>query len=639
MYKNFKWYLCRLKAMTVSEIFDRIKFTIRKHKWKKFGLTRSHLEFKLPKVKQPLIINNINELNKETTDELINCANRYLNHEWTIFERSIVEKEINWHFNPYQRKIAPKIFSFDIDYKQNSNIGDIKFIWEKNRHHHLTVLAAAYAITKDDSYAEEVKKQIFSWVDQNPVLIGVNWLSPLEVGIRLLSWVWCERLLRGSNAYDILFSKNSPIWMAIYQQMFFISKSFCSGSSANNHLIGEMACLYVSCQSFPLQKKCKKWIKLSKNILEKEIPRQTFSNGINRELAFGYQFFVLDFALISFLEGKFYQDEFSNNFVSNVKSMLNVIPDLTDIGGNFPRYGDSDNGKGLQLFADSFGREDWLFRLGKRYLNSNVPVKEGGQFAEIFYTSLIDGSSSFSCKLEYASNKSNLEFKDAGIYIMSNNRGRSDEVFVLADAGPLGFLSIAAHGHADALSFTMSISGNPIIVDPGTYAYNLEPEMRSLFRGTSSHNTLTINGCDQSKQGGPQMWTKKAVVTVNDWSLEKNEKRLIASHNGYLPNMHNRNFRMLENHLIIEDTIKANEKVDLVWSFHLHPSCKVLQSGNTVKIIRDMVKIEFVVDSICKVRVEKGKYSSSYSNIEDCEVLRCYYRGIPERNFKIRIGF
>ena len=93
MYKNFKWYLCRLKAMTVSEIFDRIKFTIRKHKWKKFGLTRSHLEFKLPKVKQPLIINNINELNRETTDELINCANRYLNHEWNIFERSIVEKK------------------------------------------------------------------------------------------------------------------------------------------------------------------------------------------------------------------------------------------------------------------------------------------------------------------------------------------------------------------------------------------------------------------------------------------------------------------------------------------------------------------------------------------------------------------
>ena len=52
-------------------------------------------------------------------------------------------------------------------------------------------------------------------------------------------------------------------------------------------------------------------------------------------------------------------------------------------------------------FADSVGREDWLFRLGKRYLKGNVPVKEGGQFAEMFYTSLIDGSSSFSCKLEY----------------------------------------------------------------------------------------------------------------------------------------------------------------------------------------------------------------------------------------------
>ena len=48
-----------------------------------------------------------------------------------IFDRSTIEKEINWHFNPYQRKIAPNIFSFDIDYKQNSNLGDIKFIWEK----------------------------------------------------------------------------------------------------------------------------------------------------------------------------------------------------------------------------------------------------------------------------------------------------------------------------------------------------------------------------------------------------------------------------------------------------------------------------------------------------------------------------
>ena len=65
MRKNFKWYFCRLKAMTVCEIFDRIKFEVRKHKWKTFGLTRSNIEFELPKVKQPLIINNINEQSLE----------------------------------------------------------------------------------------------------------------------------------------------------------------------------------------------------------------------------------------------------------------------------------------------------------------------------------------------------------------------------------------------------------------------------------------------------------------------------------------------------------------------------------------------------------------------------------------------
>jgi hypothetical protein len=45
------------------------------------------------------------------------------------------------------------------------------------------------------------------------------------------------------------------------------------------------------------------------------------------------------------------------------------------------------------------------------------------------------------------------------------------------DAAPLGFLSIAAHGHADALSFILHVDGSPILVDPGMFTYHTHKEL------------------------------------------------------------------------------------------------------------------------------------------------------------------
>ena len=80
-----------------------------------------------------------------------------------------------------------------------------------------------------------------------------------------------------------------------------------------------MARLYVPANLF-FTKKCKMDKAIKENFRKRDL-RQTFSNGINRAC-----FWLSVLCLICFdcfLEGKFYQDEFSDNFVSNVKSMLN----------------------------------------------------------------------------------------------------------------------------------------------------------------------------------------------------------------------------------------------------------------------------------------------------------------------------
>src|ERR1700754_4950041 len=51
------------------------------------------------------------------------------------------------------------------------------------------------------------------------------------------------------------------------------------------------------------------------------------------------------------------------------------------------------------------------------------------------------------------------------------------------DVGPLGYLSIAAHGHADALAVTLATDGHDLIVDPGTASYYGTSRWRDAHRG------------------------------------------------------------------------------------------------------------------------------------------------------------
>ena len=88
------------------------------------------------------------------------------------------------------------------------------------------------------------------------------------------------------------------------------------------------------------------------------------------------------------------------------------------------------------------------------------------------------------------------------------------------DAAPLGYLSIAAHGHADALSFILHVDGQPVFIDSGTYTYHTEPEWRQYFIGTLAHNTIRINQKDQAVNGGPTLWTKHYKTSIIDLDLE-----------------------------------------------------------------------------------------------------------------------
>ena len=120
-------------------------------------------------------------------------------------------------------------------------VGNIKQVWEVNRLQHLTLLATAWYLTRDDAYAERVDAQLRSWWAANPFLSGVNWTSGIELGVRLINFAWIRRLLDEWPGVADLFERNDLALHQIRWHQQYLAAFESRGSSANNHLIAEAA--------------------------------------------------------------------------------------------------------------------------------------------------------------------------------------------------------------------------------------------------------------------------------------------------------------------------------------------------------------------------------------------------------------
>jgi hypothetical protein len=592
--------------MTPFELLMRVRFTLWKSWWKKQKQWESPLPTlrKVDRWNPKIAFDRLNKPRQaivENADSLINGKLILLN---TVFNIDA----LGWHLDPESGKRSPLNFAFDIDYRNRNNVGNIKNIWEINRHQYLVPAAYAYAMTKNVKYADEITKHLSSWLESNPFLKGVNWHSSLELGLRLISWVWIERLLRDSPNHEILFGPHGRLWPAIYRHQWLIHKNPSYGSSANNHLIGELAGLFIAATVWPYFSESAQWADHSQQILEQEITKQTFASGLNRELAFSYHLFSIELFLLSALEAKRADKPFSRQSENDIRRMAEVIPLVTDVASNLPRYGDEDGGVAICNFP-YISRLDWIYSFARIAIEANVPdPSENSAFTEI-----LDWYQSEQHEPSFCPATGSSALEDAGLYVLANRRNQADEIFCLVDAGPLGFLRTAAHGHADALSFTLSVSGIPIIVDPGTYTYFTESYIRDYFRSTLAHNTIVIDQLSQSVPEGAFLWGKKANCNVLDWSIAENYVELCAEHDGYLrlPGRvtHRRRLRLdrIKNTLLVSDQVIGKNTHNLDWRLHFHPKCTVELANHSCRIKHGPIGIELTLDPMLNWELLRGQ--------------------------------
>jgi hypothetical protein len=508
------------------------------------------------------------------------AADQLMRGEWEVLgvTRTDMDKP-DWFYDPVTgRRSEPARYAFKIDHRSQEQTGNIKQVWEISRLQHLTLLATAWQLTGDDRYAQRVAGQLRSWWRENPYLSGVHWTSGIEVGIRLISFAWIRRLLDGWPGVQALFDDDPLAVAQIRWHQEYLATLRSRGSSANNHVIAEAAGLLAGSCAFPWFSRSAAWRRRAAAVLETELVRNTFPSGINRELATDYQCFVALLGILAAVEAHAVGQPVSDVTWERLCAITDSGVALLDAASRPPRQGDGDDGRAILLDAPAGNQWQLLLTVGEAVFGRldwwPHPAPQASGL-------LIGALSGAPRTVRGRPPRRPSHFPDAGLTILRTDRGVSPEIWCRCDGGPHGFLSIAAHAHADALSVEARYDGVEILADPGTYCYHGEPAWRSYFRSTIAHNTAEIAGRSQSLEGGPFMWLRHARTRTTE---SPSDLHWAAEHDGYSSlrprARHQRSVRLdpAARAIEITDTVDGGgHPVRL--AFHLGPVVQVRLAG------------------------------------------------------------
>jgi hypothetical protein len=587
------WYFDRLSRMGSREITGRLRDMGVKAIWRRQKGCRARVSNLYPSAQLP-ILPRVLATDHEATTALVTYAERIVAGKFDIFGREfdVPRRSEDWFLDPDTGTAAPAtLYAFDIDARDPAAVGNHKFLLEPSRLQHVTILGTAYWLTRREAFAEAAAAQLRSWWIANPFLTGVHWTSGIEIGLRLTSIAWTGRLLTGWQGHAALFEESELARDQIYRHQYYLANLPSHGSSSNNHLIAELLGLYVGATAFPWFTESAAWSERGAQGLAAEAVRQVFPDGVSREQASEYHGFVLEMFLVAAVEALVADRPFSPSFHTTIARMADAWAAFLDVRLRPARQGDSDDAHVLLLDPpDRRRRGAALLAAAAAVIG---PCSWWPQVESDICSTLFDALCRGRAKTMEGrpSRRPNL-FPDAGMAILRDLEVRPDELWCRCDHGPHGFLAIAAHAHADALSIELRHGGIDLLADPGTYCYLTDPTSRHYFRSTVAHNTLEFLGDDQARYAGPFLWLDAPDTylveidgldggTTARWVARTDSS---SRHRGHPVHERSISFDRAERLFQIDDRVIGPGGFPVRLAFHLGPAIESASVANVVHL-------------------------------------------------------
>jgi Heparinase II/III-like protein/Heparinase II/III N-terminus len=507
-------------------------------------------------------------------------------HRVTFFDIELGypgREPLDWSRDYRSGRRAPLRFYGDIDYRNETQVGDSKYIWELNRHQFLVPWALEFQRTRDERHAQAVAAIILDWIAANPRYVGINWVSSLEMALRTLSWGIAVDLCADSST---LAGVRARVAASVADQATFIRNTLSRYSSANNHLMGELTGLLAAGAFFPEGARCRRYAEFALPEIAREAERQNFPDGVNREGSIYYHHYTLEYLMTTLALTKRLGWAEPPGLRPLVHRMLEFIDAMTDAAGQPFAVGDNDDGAvtGLNLGTgvgvfESLLWSGWML-FGDDALGAHAARIASGRGAAIEPDSRSrywHGPNRGVAPNPHREVARRL-FPHGGYFISTDG-----VLTLLFKAGPFGYPSIAAHSHCDQLSVCLKRASTVILGDCGTFVYHTDDRWRRAFRGTSFHNTVGVDGVDQAEYAGPFLWATHAngqLVLLRD---EPDAFEVVGRHDGYLrlsdPVEHERTvaFRAGIGYRV-EDRLRgtAAHRYELYWNLGVDVSIQML---------------------------------------------------------------
>ncbi|MDY6794608.1 MAG: alginate lyase family protein [Actinomycetota bacterium] len=533
---------------------------------------------------------------------------------------------------------------------------DIKVPWELSRFQHLPTLGIAYRITGDERYAGEFIDEIEDWIAANPPLYGVNWSCAMEAAIRAVNWIWGYAFFAGSH-------RISEGWLARFTESLYVHGKYIRVNLERlpkplslaktllendldprmikagwrgintNHYLSELVGLIYLGTFFSRCAKGRGWRDFALKELAGEMERQIYPDGVDYEGSTSYHRLATELFLAAALQASGGSTSLPASYKDRLQKMMEFVMYYTKPDGTAPQIGDNDDGR-LLILADYGG---WN-RLDHRYLLSTGAALFGrADFAaaagegrdEAIWLLGKRGMAVTNRDDDKASPVSSRSFPHGGFYIM-----RRDDLYMMVDCIPADRKASSSHRHNSRLSFELFAYDKSFIIDPGTYCYTGDKEMRNLFRSTRYHNTVVVDGEEQNEFDGddPFDMGSDAAVVVNGWETGVDCDILDAEHRGYLrltaPVLHRRRilFARREGYWIIRDglTGEGSHRIDLY--LHFAPMGVGVLEGQPLGIKTGTDGANLAVIPLegegLSVEIEEGWVSYRYGVKERAPVVR-----------------
>ena len=343
------------------------------------------------------------------------------------------------------------------------------------------------------------------------------WNDPFEVAQR--AGTLCRLLFAGVHHPDF----SGEAVEAVLRVLFF-SGVWIEGTleyqTPNNHLLLEALRLAQLGLLFPEFPEADRRLRKGTRLLEREVLRQVSADGVHREHSSFYQRMTVEGLLEWLVLCRINGAPLAHPIEDRIERMFHFLEGIKRPDDKFPLIGDGFRSDVLLRHDLSAARRatwGWA-RPGQASANLRTTLLLG-----------IPGEVEAGEKVC----RPPLEVWKEGGYAVFRSGTFPEESTLLFDFGEFGMEAAPGHGHADCLSLELSVRGKPVLVDPGACSWTGKLEWRRSFRGTRAHNTVVVDGADQTPLYGFYGAGPFARPTLR-WVAENGPLKCIdASHDGY----------------------------------------------------------------------------------------------------------